>query len=96
MKQLTPLPTGKRIARTVGLAQKTLYNGFRAVYGETLNEFTRKCRMQHALTLLRERHWSVDRVSEAVGYAHPTTFTAAFRRHFGLRPVDLKRKSPRK
>jgi AraC-like DNA-binding protein len=33
---------------------------------------------------------AVDRVSEATGYTHPTSFTAAFRRHFGLRPIDLK------
>jgi AraC-like DNA-binding protein len=96
MKQPAPLPTGKRIARTVGLAEKTLYNGFRAVYGETLNEFTRRCRMQQAMTLLRDQHWSVDRVSEAVGYAHPTSFAAAFRRYFGVRPIDFKRKTPRK
>ena len=42
------------------------------------------------------KQWSVDRVSEAVGYAHPTSFTAAFRRHFGMRPIDLKAAIPRK
>ncbi|MBL8265364.1 MAG: helix-turn-helix domain-containing protein, partial [Steroidobacter sp.] len=36
-------------------------------------------------------HWSVDRASEAVGYSHPSTFATAFRRHFGMRPVDAKR-----
>jgi transcriptional regulator GlxA family with amidase domain len=33
----------------------------------------------------------VDRVAEATGYSHPTSFATAFRRHFGLRPIDLKR-----
>ncbi|WP_415922995.1 hypothetical protein [Steroidobacter sp.] len=33
----------------------------------------------------------MDRASEAVGYSHPSTFATAFRRHFGMRPVDAKR-----
>jgi AraC-like DNA-binding protein len=48
--------------------------------------------MQYALTLLRDRHWSVDRVSEATGYAHPTSFATAFRRHFGMRPIEVRRR----
>jgi AraC-like DNA-binding protein len=89
--QLAPAPALKKIARTVGMSEKALTRGFKAIYGETLFDFSLRCRMQYALTLLRDRNWSVDRVSEAVGYAHPTSFTAAFRRHFRLRPIDMKR-----
>jgi AraC-like DNA-binding protein len=46
--------------------------------------------MQHALMLLRDRQWSVDKVSDAVGYSHSTSFATAFRRHFGMRPIDLR------
>lgn len=84
-------PTLSRVARQVGLSERTLTAGFKAVYGETLFDFTLHCRMQHAMTLLRDRHWSVDRTSEAVGYSQPTSFATAFRRHFGLRPIDVKR-----
>lgn len=91
MKQLAPPPTLKQIAQAVGLSQKALTRGFKAVYGETVFDFSVRCRMQHALTLLRDRGWSVDRVSEATGYSHPTSFAAAFRRHFGMRPIDMKR-----
>jgi AraC-like DNA-binding protein len=90
MTELSSAPPLKRIARSVGLAEKALTRGFKAVYGETLFDFSVRCRMQHALMLLRDRHWSVDRVSEAVGYSHPTTFATAFRRHFGTRPIDVK------
>jgi AraC-like DNA-binding protein len=91
MEQLAPAPTLRKIARTVGLGEKALTHGFKTVYGETLFDFSLRCRMQHAMTLLRDRHWPVDRVSEAVGYSHPTSFATAFRRHFGMRPIDLKR-----
>ena len=81
---------GRCALPAVGLAEKTLTQGFKGLHGETVFDFSRRCRMQHALKLLRE-HWPVDRVAEATGYSHPTSFATAFRRHFGLRPIDFKR-----
>jgi AraC-like DNA-binding protein len=89
--QFAPAPTLRKIARSVGLGEKALTRGFKTVYGETVFDFSLRCRMQYALTLLRDRHWPVDRVSEATGYSHPTSFATAFRRHFGMRPIDFKR-----
>ncbi len=91
LEQLAPAPKLRTIARSVGLPERTLKRGFKTFYGETLFEFSLRCRMQYALTLLRDRHWSVDQVSEAAGYSHPTSFATAFRRHFGTRPIDFKR-----
>jgi AraC-like DNA-binding protein len=91
MEQLAPPPTLPKIARAIGMAEKALTRGFKTVYGETLFDFSLRCRMQHALTLLRDQHCSVDEVSEATGYSHPTSFATAFRRHFGMRPIDCKR-----
>ncbi len=91
MRQFAPPPTIERLARTVGIAETSLTRGFKAVYGETLFDFSLRCRMQHALTLLRDKHWSVDKVSDAVGYSHSTSFATAFRRHFGVRPIDVRR-----
>lgn len=93
-RQLTPAPTLAKVARSVGMGQKALTRGFKALYGETIFEFSVRCRLEHALMLLRDRHWSVDRVSEAVGYSHPTSFAAAFKRYFDMRPVDVKRLKP--
>jgi AraC-like DNA-binding protein len=85
------MPTLKALARTVGLPQRVLANGFKALYGETPFELAQRNRLEKALSLLRDQHFTVDRASEAAGYSHPTSFTAAFRRHFGLRPIDVKR-----
>ena len=90
MKQFVPPPTLGQIARTVGVSERALTRSFKAVYGETVFDFSFRCRMEHALSLLRDRAWSVDRVSDAVGYSHPTSFATAFRRHFGIRPVEMR------
>ncbi len=91
MRQFAPAPTIAKLARAVGMSKTTLTEGFKAVFGETIFDFSLRCRMQHALTLMRDQNWPVVKVSEAVGYSHPTSFTTAFRRHFGIRPIDVRR-----
>jgi AraC-like DNA-binding protein len=91
MTQLSPPPTITRLARSVGMAKSTLTKGFKALFGETILDFSLNCRMRHALMLMRDRSCSVAKASEAVGYAHATSFTTAFRRHFGMRPIDVRR-----
>jgi AraC-like DNA-binding protein len=90
-RQLAPPPTITKLARSVGMAKSTLTKGFKAVFGETILDFSLGCRMRHAMALMRDQAWSVAKASEAVGYAHPTSFTTAFRRHFGMRPIDVRR-----
>ena len=94
MRQLAPAPTIAELVRTVGMSKTALTKGFKAVYGETIFDFGVRCRMQHALMMMRDWGWSVERAAEAVGYAHPTSFATAFRSHFGMRPIDVRRRSP--
>jgi AraC-like DNA-binding protein len=95
MRQFAHTPTIRSLARAVGLAETTLRRGFKAVFGEKISDFSFRCRMQHALMLLRDRRWSVAKAGEAVGYAHSTSFTTAFRRHFDMRPINVRRMKPR-
>ncbi len=90
MKQLSPAPTIRKVARAAGMNETSLKHGFKAVFGETIFDFSVRCRMQHALGLLRERRIPVARIAEAVGYAHQTSFATAFRRHFGVSPRDVR------
>ena len=91
MKQLAPPPTINQLARSAGMAKSTLTKGFKAVFGETILDFSLSCRMRHAMTLMRDQGWSVAKASEAAGYSHPTSFTTAFRRYFGMPPIEIRR-----
>jgi len=91
MKQLSPAPTIRQVARAAGMNETTLKRSFKAVYGETVFDFSVRCRMQHALSLLRDKLVPVALVAEAAGYRHQTSFSTAFGRHFGLRPKDVRR-----
>lgn len=92
MRELSKPPTIPQVARTAGINETTLKRGFKALFGETVFEFSLRCRMQQALALFRERGLSVAEVAHAVGYSHQTSFATAFRRHFGLRPKDVRRR----
>ena len=94
-RQFTPVPTIRQLARSVGMAETSLTKSFKAAFGETIFDFSLRSRMQHALGLLCDHRWSVEQASCAVGYRHPTSFTTAFRRHFGIRPSDVRRKKSR-
>jgi AraC-like DNA-binding protein len=90
MHHLSPAPTIRQVARATGLNETTLKRGFKAIYGETLFAFSVRCRMQHALKLLRDQRLPVKQVAEATGYRHHTSFATAFLRHFGTRPKDMR------
>jgi len=90
MKQFAPPPTIRELARAVGMSDAAITRDFKAVFGESVIDFSLRCRMQHALGLLRDKRWPVARVGEAIGYTHPTSFATAFRRHFGMRPIDVR------
>jgi len=91
MREFAPTPTIGKLARSVGMSKSTLTKGFKAVFRETISDFSLRCRMRHALTLMRDHGWSVEKAAEAIGYAHATSFATAFRRHFGMRPIDVRR-----
>lgn len=92
MRQLAPAPTIAELVRAVGMSKTALTKRFKAAYGETLLDFGVRCRMQHALAMMRDQRCSVEQAAEAVGYAHPTSFATAFRRQFGIRPIDVRKR----
>jgi AraC-like DNA-binding protein len=91
MRQFAPVPTIRQVARTAGINEATLKGGFKATFGETVFDFGVRCRMQHALALLRNERMPVARVAEAIGYRHQSSFATAFFRQFGMRPKDVRR-----
>jgi AraC-like DNA-binding protein len=88
--QLASALTIREVARAAGMNETTLKRGFREMFGETMFDYSVRCRMQQAMLLLREKRMPVARVAEAVGYSHQTSFTNAFRRHYGVCPKDTR------
>ena len=64
---------------------------FKRSTGETAHGMLRRKRMEHAAIALRETPHSVASVALDVGYASPSRFAAAFRRHTGVSPTVYRR-----
>ncbi|HEX4151755.1 MAG TPA: helix-turn-helix transcriptional regulator [Steroidobacteraceae bacterium] len=88
--QFTPIPHIHDLARRVGVSESKLKRAFKEHFGVTVFEYGLQCRMRHALELLQADTVSICQVAEAVGYQHQTSFTAAFRDHFGFLPSEAR------
>jgi AraC-like DNA-binding protein len=63
-----------------------LQRQFRSVYGTTVFEFLRECRLQRARQALERDGITVGQAALLAGYTSAANFATAYRRRFGLAP----------
>lgn len=81
--------TIKELSRKVATNECYLKKGFKEIFGTTIFDFYQQQRMEHAKYLLYEKGLSVTDVSVLLGYSSISHFSAAFKKHTGLKPCDL-------
>jgi len=84
-------PSIKEISKQVGLNRTKLRKGFLALYGKTIFDHCLDRRMQEACELLRSKSLNITQISQGLGYAHATNFTASFKKYFGVLPKDYRK-----
>lgn len=82
--------TLQQLARAVGINKTSLTSGFYQVFGRSVFEHITQQRMARAYHLLSEAELSIERVAEAVGYAHGCSFSTAFNRFYGCSPKSVR------
>ena len=80
-------PTLFELARSVGLTHTKLNRGFREIYDTTVFGYLHKIRLEQAKLLLEEQRMNVTEVAFTVGYNSLPSFSTAFSKHFGLKPI---------
>ncbi|ATQ42949.1 helix-turn-helix transcriptional regulator [Caulobacter mirabilis] len=81
------------LARQVGLGEKLLKQGFRAVYGVGVIGYLQDQRLWKARTLMARSQVSVTEAALQVGYANPSHFARLYRRAFGVSPRQTEREA---
>lgn len=81
--------TIKELSRKVAMNECYLKKGFKEIFGTTIFDFYQQQRMEHAKYLLYEKGLSVTDVSALLGYSSISHFSAAFKKHTGLKPCEL-------
>lgn len=73
------------LAERAAMSPSSLRHKFRQLYGQTVFEYLRSCRLALAKRLL-EQGFTVQQAAHRTGYRHATNFATAFRRQFGVAP----------
>lgn len=81
------------LARTVGLNERKLKEGFRAVVGRTVHSHLEEIRLAAAAAMIAGGA-AVTEAALAVGYSSPSHFAKVFRRRHGCAPRDWSRGRP--
>lgn len=81
--------TIKELSRKVAINECYLKKGFKEIFSTTIFDFYQQQRMEHAKYLLYEKSLSVTDVSAHLGYSSISHFSAAFKKHTGLKPCEL-------
>lgn len=76
------------IATQVGLSESKLQTGFKTYFNQSPYRFLLEARMLKAWELLQSGY-QVTQAAYAVGYEHPSNFSAAFRQFFGQTPKSV-------
>ncbi|MEM1256696.1 MAG: AraC family transcriptional regulator [Cyanobacteria bacterium P01_H01_bin.21] len=79
-------PSLTELARSCGLNDFKLKQGFHQMFGTTVFGYLYDYRMKYAQELLRDDYLSVAIISAKVGYTSPEAFSVAFRRKFAIGP----------
>jgi AraC family transcriptional activator of pyochelin receptor len=88
-------PSVMELARRVGVNDFKLKQGFQQVFKTTPFGYLREQRLRLAQQLLNDTEMRVEEVAIAVGYQSRSSFTAAFRRQFGITPKARRRQKSR-
>lgn len=83
-------PTIAELARQTGLNRSALSAEFKEIFGTTIFEFCQDFRMNKARERLLNSDLSIAQVAESIGYDHPTNFSSAFKKHYGILPKQLR------
>lgn len=88
-------PSPIEIAGQCGLGIDRMNRGFKALFGRTISQHLRDCRMEKARQLLASGDCNVTDACFRVGYSNLSHFAKLYRHYFGHSPVkDRKRFFP--
>ena len=79
------------LSRDFDVPASTLKRCFKGVYGVTIHQFIKECRLNEAKRLLHETDESILQIANAVGYENGSKFTSTFKDSVGMTPSDYRK-----
>jgi AraC-like DNA-binding protein len=82
--------TVSELAREIGVNDHHLTDGFKEIYGTTINKYFQQYRLQRAKEELSKSESRINEVAENLGYASTSHFIETFKRRFGMTPKKFQ------
>jgi AraC-like DNA-binding protein len=80
------------LSRMVYLNEHKLRNGFKRLFGKPVHDYFLSRRMEQARLLLEREYLCIYEVAGMVGYSDGSSFSKAFYKRYGYRPIECTRK----
>lgn len=81
------------ICKEVGISRSHLHHKMKSLTGLPISDFIQNLRMEQAARLLTEQKQNITQVAYSVGYSYLSTFSTAFKKHFGVSPTEYIKQS---
>ncbi len=92
-EQIDNLGSVQTIAHKVGLNGNKLQNGFKSLYGLTVNGYIQQTRLEVAKNLLLNTDYSIQEIMQKVGWNSKSYFSKIFRDTHNMTPSDFRNKN---
>lgn len=86
-----PVPSVAELAQLAGVSGRSLLRLFKKTTGETVAGFLCRSRIDAARDLLGNSNFALKEVAYRLGFASPSSFSAAFHREAGVTPLEFRR-----
>ena len=91
-KEMSAGVNAEEVIRHVGLSHTQVEKAFSKVLGTTVHQEISRLRMREACRLLADTSLPAAEVSKRSGFSSPQYFNRQFCRHFGIPPVEYRRR----
>ncbi len=85
-----------RVAEVAFFSPFHFHRIFKAMTGETLNEFVTRRRIEKSASEILHKTVSISKISHAYGFSDNSAFTKAFKKYYGVSPTEFKKQNPNK
>ena len=88
-----PVPTLAELAALCGISVRHFVRLYRALTGESVTAHIARTQVARAMVLLKDDALPLKEVAARLGFAHPGSFSAAFRRATGISPSKYRQQA---
>jgi AraC-like DNA-binding protein len=79
------------IERKTNVSKSVLYKKFLKYFGCTVSEYINKRRIEKAIEYLKKTDWSLEEISQRVGFSSASYFGETFKKQKGISPLKYKK-----